>query len=142
MPLIRYNLDDVAVLTDERCGCGRSWPRIKHIIGRTREYITLLSGRRINPRSIRRVMSEEVWKNIFVIQQYQFIQESRDKILMKIVKGRDFDPDIMLRIKRRIENVCRSIHEDVDVEIIVVNCIPKDRSGKRPDIISLIERHR
>jgi phenylacetate-CoA ligase len=140
MPLIRYDLDDVAVPTDERCGCGRSWPMIKSILGRTKEFVIMPSGRRINPWLIRGVLSQEVRKNIFVISQYQIVQESRSKMLVKIVKGRDFDSNIIPRIKQGIEDVCYSMNEEVGVEVNLVDSIPKDRSGKRPDIISLIER--
>jgi phenylacetate-CoA ligase len=140
MPLIRYELDDVAVPADERCGCGRSWPMIKQIIGRSREFFILPSGRKINPTSFRKVIQREVWKNVFIIKQFQMIQESTDKILVKIVKGRDYDPKIMLKIKRGMEDVCYKMNENVNVEIIIVNKIPKESSGKRPDIISLIER--
>ena len=141
MPLIRYNLGDVAVPSDERCGCGRNWPLIKQILGRTREFLIMLSGRKINPRSIRNVISDEVWKKMFVIAQYQIIQESRDKILVKIVKGRDFNLNIIPRIKRGMDHVCHNMNEDVDTEISIVDIIPKDRSGKRQILISMVKCH-
>jgi phenylacetate-CoA ligase len=139
MPLVRYNLEDVAVPIDERCGCGRSWPLIKQIIGRTSELFTMPTGRELDPWLLNAVISKEVWKNIFVISQYQMIQESRSKILVKIVKGRDFDPDIVLKIKRGIEDVCYNMNEDVDVEINIVDVIPKDRSGKRQMFVSMMK---
>ena len=98
------------------------------------------SGRRINPWLIIGVISDEVRKNIFVIKQYQMIQESRSKMLVKIVKGRDFDPNMIPRIKQGMEDVYSNMNEDVEVEMSVVDVIPKESSGKRPEIISLTER--
>ena len=45
-----------------------------------------------------------------------------------------------LKIKRGIEDVCHNMNEDVEVEINVVDSIPKESSGKRLEIISKIER--
>jgi phenylacetate-CoA ligase len=141
MPLIRYDLDDVAVPTDEICSCGRNWPIFKHIIGKYKDFFTMPSGKRINPWPLIAVISKETRKNIFMISQYQMIQESRDKILVKIIKGRDYDPDIMSKIKRGIENECYKMNENVDVEINIVDRIPKERSGKRQVIISMVKTY-
>jgi phenylacetate-CoA ligase len=140
MPLIRYNLDDFTVPTDERCGCGRSWPVIKQIIGRMSDFFTMPSGRKITPWLLQGTISKESRKNMFLIKQYQIVQESRDKILVKIVEGRDFDPEIIPRIKRGMADVCYKINERVDVEINLVDRIPRDRTGKRREFISLLER--
>jgi phenylacetate-CoA ligase len=139
MPLIRFNLDDVAVPTDERCGCCRSWPLIKHIIGTTRDFFIMPSGRKIDPWLFNAVISKETRKNIFVISQYQIVQESRDKIVVKLVKGRDFNLNIIPRIKRGMNYVCYDLKEDIDIEISIVDIIPKDRSGKRQILISMVE---
>jgi phenylacetate-CoA ligase len=137
MPLIRYDLEDVACPTDERCGCGRSWPLIKQIIGKTIELFTMPSGRKISPVLILPIIINEARENIFVISQYQVIQESKNKIKVKIVEGKDFDPNIIPRIKQGIEDVCYNMNEDVDVEINIVDIIPKESSGKRNIILKL-----
>jgi hypothetical protein len=107
-------------------------------VGKTIDRFTMPSGRKLTPLVILPVIDIEAGKNIFIISQYQVIQKSINKILVKIVKGRDFDPNIVLRVKRGIEEVFYRIDEDVDVEINVVNSIPKESSGKRREIISLI----
>jgi phenylacetate-CoA ligase len=140
MPLIRYNLDDLAVPTHERCGCGRSWPMIKQILGRTLELFTMPSGRKINPWLFIIAIDKEVRENIFSISRYQMIQESRNKILVKLVKGRDFNPNIIPRIKQGIENECYKMNENVDAELNIVDSIPKESSGKRNIILSKLER--
>jgi phenylacetate-CoA ligase len=110
---------------------------IKQIIGRTSEFFTLPSGRKFNPWLFKALISRDSKKNIFLISQYQVIQESRNKILVKIVKGREFDPNIILKIKRGFKKLFYDLNENVEVEIIVVDSIPKERSGKRLEIISM-----
>jgi phenylacetate-CoA ligase len=141
MPLIRYNLEDVAVPTDESCECGRSWQMIKHIIGRSKEFFTMPSGRKTDPTLFRKVIQREASKNIFTIKQFQIIQEKRNRILVKIVEGRDFDSNIIPRIKQGIEDLCYSMNEDVGVEVNIVDRILKERSGKRPEVLSLFKKH-
>ncbi|MDA4127873.1 MAG: hypothetical protein OK422_00175 [Thaumarchaeota archaeon] len=48
MPLIRYDIGDVAVPEqDARCGCGSSFPRLRTIYGRRSEGLLLPDGTRI-----------------------------------------------------------------------------------------------
>ena len=44
MPLIRYATDDLAMLADGECGCGRKHTLIADFKGRVREFIVLRSG--------------------------------------------------------------------------------------------------
>ena len=44
MPLIRYATDDLAMLADGECGCGRKHTHIADFKGRVREFIVLRSG--------------------------------------------------------------------------------------------------
>ena len=68
--------------------------------------------------------------------------DEHNVLLVKIVEGRDFDSNIIPRIKQGIEDLCDSMNEDVGVEINIVDRIPKERSGKRPEILSLLKKHR
>jgi phenylacetate-CoA ligase len=49
MPLIRYELGDVAVLSDDECNCGVKLPVIGRIEGRQVDCFRLPSGRLISP---------------------------------------------------------------------------------------------
>jgi phenylacetate-CoA ligase len=44
MPLIRYRVNDCAVLAPNPCGCGRGFPVIKKIVGRTTDNFYLAGG--------------------------------------------------------------------------------------------------
>src|SRR5262249_8028755 len=48
MPLLRYQVGDVAVATDRLCPCGRGLPLLERIEGREADYVVTPSGRLIS----------------------------------------------------------------------------------------------
>jgi len=45
MPFIRYKNGDMAIYEDtDRCECGRSFPRLKELVGRTHDYLVTADG--------------------------------------------------------------------------------------------------
>jgi hypothetical protein len=60
---------------------------------------------------------------------------------VKIVKGRDFEPNIIPKIKHGIEDACYNMNEDVDVEINIVDRIPKEGSSKRQTFVSMVKNN-
>jgi phenylacetate-CoA ligase len=139
MPLIRYELGDLGSPTDEVCSCGRNWPLIKNVEGRTEDVFTLKSGRKLYPRFLRMHVKKEFMENPFCISEYQFIQEKRNKIIIRFVKGIKFDEKIITRIKDNIINACMIINENIEVEVQIVKEIPIESSGKKKRVISLIK---
>jgi len=47
MPLLRYNTEDVGVLTKKPCSCGRTFIRLKYVLGRINDFVVLPSGEKI-----------------------------------------------------------------------------------------------
>jgi phenylacetate-CoA ligase len=140
MPLIRYRIGDLGVLTDDRCPCGRSWPLLKSIEGRSNDLLVLPSGRRISWLYLQRCIfyDQEFQKNLFCISQYQIVQERRDRIVINVVKGLNFDPNLLLRIKSNIEEFFARQGEKLEVIIKLVKDIPMERTGKRRVFISKV----
>lgn len=60
-------------------------------------------------------------------------------MVLKVVKGREFDRNVITRIKENIENGCPRMGEDVAVDVQIVKEIPREGSGKRKVVISLAE---
>lgn len=133
MPFIRYNLGDIGILADydEKCPCGRNWPLIKSIEGRSDDFLTLPSGRIISPRTI------NVIEDIPGIVQYRTIQETRNRFVVQVVPGKDFSANSEGEIRRQIRLGC--LGEDVNIEIVVVNELPRERTGKLRTIISHVK---
>jgi phenylacetate-CoA ligase len=130
MPLIRYNLGDIGIPTDEECPCGRNWPLIKSIEGRSDDYLILPSGKVISPRNI------NVIEGIPGIIQYRTIQERKDRFVVLIIPDKDFSSETEKKIKEKINLGC--LGENINIEIRLVDEIPRERTGKLKTIISQI----
>jgi phenylacetate-CoA ligase len=139
MPFIRYRIGDLGVITDEKCLCGRSWPLLKSVEGRSNDFVVLPSGRKISWLYLQRCFYDpEFQKNPFCISQYQLVQERADRIIFKVVKGSNFDSNLLLRIKNNIENTFAKQGEKLEVTIQIVEEIPMERTGKRRLFISKV----
>ena len=139
-PLIRYEIGDVGIPTDEKCPCGRTWPIIKSIQGRTNDYLILSSGRKLYFIHLAFLIYEEIESNVFCISQYQIVQEKRNRIAFKVVKGKKFDPEILLRIKETLKAFFNRLGEDMEIYMQLVDEIPMERTGKRRVLISKIRQ--
>ncbi len=48
MPLIRYKIGDKAVMTDDLCSCGRTFPMLRNIVGRVSDTLRMADGTEIH----------------------------------------------------------------------------------------------
>jgi phenylacetate-CoA ligase len=133
MPLIRYKLGDIAVLSGEKCKCGRGLPLIKQIVGREDDFIILPSGRKISPRMINAI------ENISGIISYKTIQESKNRILVQLVKGNEFSDSTIPEVKKQIKLGC--LGEQIEINVKLVKEIPKSDRGKIRAIVSNLDKN-
>jgi phenylacetate-CoA ligase len=134
MPLIRYELGDIATPTDDDCACGRGWPLIRMIEGRKNDEFILPSGRVLSSRDMLEWVFPELKEHIWCLSQYQIVQESRNKIVLRVVKGRQYDDKLVQGIINKARKDLEG--EDVTLSLEIANEIPKEKSGKRRKIIS------
>ena len=69
MPLIRYKIDDIAVLTDDECPCGRGFPLIKRFEGRRIESVVSPKYTFMTPLPFYDIMSEFNNVEDFLVEQ-------------------------------------------------------------------------
>lgn len=122
MPLIRYQIGDKAIATDRRCPCGSKLPLVEKILGRDRDII-IASGGRLKPG----YLFVEVFNKNHVPGKFQVVQETRNKVTVKIVRAESYSPDHDRLIR---ENFSRLLGDEVMVEIVYVEDIPREASGK------------
>jgi len=142
MPLIRYELEDVCVLNDEQCTCGRGLPLLKNIEGRTSDLIVLPDGRILTLFSIWDLTMRALgikysdwplrWS---MIGEYRVIQEKKDQFIIEIVKGKDFTPENMYKVERAFRE---TLGKDVEIKSVIVDEIPRGKSGKHKWIVSKV----
>lgn len=130
MPLIRYEIGDIGVLTDDECSCGVSLPLMSRIEGRRVDCIRLPSGRLISPY----VLTEWI-RELDGVRQYRIIQEERDRIAVKIVRHQGFDEK---RITEWTNHFSEIVGERVTIEAEVVSSISMEREAKYRYVMSKV----
>ncbi len=130
MPLIRYRLGDVGIPSNKKCSCGRGFPLMNSVEGRTDDFLILPSGRIISPRGINAL------EYIPGITEYRTIQKEKDRFVVQVVKGKGFSQETISQIERQIKVGC--VGENVRCEVEVVKELPRERTGKLRTIVSKV----
>ena len=128
MPLIRYRVGDIAELTDETCTCGRAYPIIKGIVGRTDDSIITPSGKVVG-------RLDHIFKGAHNLVQAQIYQPEQDRIILRVVPDSTFskkDSEFVL------EKLSHRVGENIRFEIEQVPYIPRTSRGKIKSVISKV----
>ncbi len=130
MPLIRYEVGDIGIPTDELCSCGRGLPLMKSVEGRSDDFIILPSGKMISP-----IILALVMKHSHGVLEYQIVQEKLDHVTVYAVISESID-------EKDLDVVYRSIIEflnnEVSVNIKIVDKLKKGSTGKIRSVISKV----
>src|SRR5207253_564512 len=86
MPLVRYLIGDVGVLSSKRCVCGRGSVRLEAIEGREADYVVTAAGELISGISL----TENFAVLVPGVAQIQIVQEEVQRFLFRIVRAADF----------------------------------------------------
>lgn len=129
-PFIRYDTGDLAIPDSERCKCGRAFPLLKRIVGRTREVVTSPSGKLIDG-----AFFGYLFHNSKGVKQFQVVQETRNLLLIRIVKADDFQADILPYLEAKIKQFG---DPEFNIQIEFVDSIPPLSSGKMAYVISKV----
>lgn len=128
MPLIRYELGDIGVISDRQCSCGRGLPLLESLDGRSSEII------KFNNKNIYPATLSVILERIKSIKECQFIQTEKNKIKVNIVKRKEYSSKDSQEL---IEAARRLIDDEVDLEINFVDNIPRTKMGKFPFVVNL-----
>jgi phenylacetate-CoA ligase len=125
MPLIRYRLGDMVTLDDAPCRCGRQMPRIRSVEGRTTDFLVQSDGTPVHPMLLIHIMKAEGLGD--TVKQFQVVQESSDRLILRLVKGSQFRPGVPDAICSQIR---RHLGSAVRIEVEFVNRVEPEPSGK------------
>lgn len=121
-PIIRYNLEDLGIMLDDECTCRSHYPLMKLTSGRISELIYLPDGRVTSAQQVNiglTLMPD--------IKQFQVIQETINRLTVKLVKGQDFNDNTIAKVKQMFN---QRLDNEVKIEVSVVDDIPREKSGK------------
>ncbi|MEX0725818.1 MAG: hypothetical protein WEB58_23835 [Planctomycetaceae bacterium] len=123
MPILRYKVGDVGVLSYRRCPCGRGLPLLEKLEGREADYVLTPDGQLISGISL----TENFAMLVPGIEQLQIVQEQIDDIRFRIVKGADYGAASVAKVG---ELTRERFGDNVRYEIEYVDAIPQEPSGK------------
>ena len=98
LPFIRYDSEDLGIISDKTCDCGRETRLLQEVTGRVHEYVSSSDGTRIFGHIFTLIF--KTMKNIF---QFQVVQNQVDEIVISIV------PDNWLYISDIDTQIIRNI---------------------------------
>jgi phenylacetate-CoA ligase len=128
MPFIRYDVDDIAVLSNKKCTCGRNYPLLQLIEGRENEYIVSHSGELI---PIISISYSHIMKNV---KQFQFYQDVKGEVILRLVSLPSFT-------KYDAENIISNLRQelkDIKIKLEYTDIIKRNENGKFNYIIQNI----
>ena len=123
MPFVRYEVGDVGIPSDRFCECGRGLPMMEKVTGRTADFLVRKDGSLVAGVSL----IERLLTNISGIHQMQIIQNKRDSLLFRIVKGTNFSDEIAINLLRK---EFEDIFSGSSLKIEFTDSIPQETSGK------------
>ena len=126
MPLIRYELGDLAEAGTATPSCGRGLPTVRRILGRYRNLFRFRDGTAVWP-------TPAPFRTSIAIKQFQVVQTDFDHIEVLYVPESTDLPIDLAALTQRVRNVLK---QPVDVTVRAVDEIPRSRSGKYEDFIS------
>lgn len=123
MPLLRYRVEDLGVMSATKCNCGRAGPSLETIAGRTADFLKKADGTMVAGVSL----VERTLTAIPGIEQMQLIQESRNELTINLVRDSSFTPLSERRLREEISSVFGA---ELDLRLEFVDTIPQEENGK------------
>ena len=124
MPLIRYKMGDMGILSDEKCSCGRGLPILKKISGRSSDIMYTPDKKRITAGSLVLYLVDEAPG---LLGQVQIIQDKLDHLIIKATPDPAPTPEIINYQKNTVK---RLFGKKMKVSFEIVEEIPLEKSGK------------
>ena len=132
MPLIRYNIGDIATIAEGSCSCGREAPIVEKIDGRIESYIITPDGRQLG-------RLDFLFKDSRQIEEAQLIQDELDHLMVKVVRSSNYSQTDEMSLFHDLRNY---LGEEISIDIDYVSEIPRSGNGKFRQIVSKVFKDR
>ncbi|MBU0503845.1 MAG: hypothetical protein KKG43_05585 [Candidatus Omnitrophica bacterium] len=127
MPLIRYDIGDIASISGRICPCKRGLKTIDLLRGRSNEKLFY------NNKYIYSATLAQLLTRLKKIKECQFVQVSGSQLLINVILDSCAPDDTIVQFKAFLREL---IGDDIEIEVRFVDSIPRDPSGKFKFIIS------
>ncbi len=123
MPLIRYEIGDLANLEMNQCSCGRSLPLLGPIEGRLTDFLKLPSQRLVSGVALLTFVVADLRE----VRQVQFVQRDPTHVTLKVVAGHGYGAHTEEELRRRLRPY---LGEQIELTIATTDSIASEPSGK------------
>jgi phenylacetate-CoA ligase len=133
VPLIRYRIGDLATAVDDAspCPCGRAFPRIGRIEGRTQAIVHCADGTWIPGTFFAHFFKEYD----FLVRMFQIHQHRAGAFELQIVRGDQFSEE---GFRGLLAHLHRYVGQETRIEVGFVDEVPLVRTGKRSPVVSTV----
>ncbi len=135
MPFINYEIGDWAVAGGP-CSCGRGFPTLARLEGRSSEVIRTVVGRQIAASALSGFLLERCAAAV-CISEYQAVQTGHDTVVLRVVPTPAFTAEVASELQR---SFAEFLGADMRVTVEAVQAIATEPSGKRLVIKSELPR--
>lgn len=129
-PFIRYRTGDVGVLEDRACPCGRGLPLLGEVQGRDTDFVVAADGTAMHGLALIYAVREQPG-----VQRFRIVQESLRRTLVEVVPDARWSDEVSESIR---EGMRRRLGATVDVQVVPVEDIAPERSGKYRYVVSQV----
>lgn len=131
MPLIRYQLGDVATPSKEKCGCDIQLPLLEKIGGRSNDMVYTTRGEPLHS-ELFAYINRTLMERGTPLKEFKVVQRSlKDFYVMILKDGRNENATAFLE-----EILLRHVGREARINIEYVDEIPPEKSGKRRYFVS------
>lgn len=121
-PFIRYNLHDLGIYLDKKCSCGRGFPLMGILKGRTHDYAVKEDGSALSSLTI----AGNLWVLSEYMHEFTIMQEAINRFELLVVPTTAYDE----KGARLIKQAIWKDFPTADIQITLVERIDRDPSGK------------
>ncbi len=131
MPFVRYNLHDIGAFSNKACTCGRTFPLLAKILGRSDNYLVTPDGKRLSFVNLGAYL-HPLTKFVY---EFQIIQEDISKFSVFLVPNNSFNDEC----KKIIVSIINKYFPGANIDIKIVPVIKREGAGKLMTFISKVK---
>lgn len=129
-PFLRYEIGDLGIMAGEPCTCGRGFPLLGEVTGRTMDVIRTPEGHLVSG-----VYFNHTMLPMKEVQRFQVSQETVDAITMRIVPAQGYGKAVEDRLDKALRN---ALGHRIAIHFEVVDEVELSKSGKYRVIMSKV----
>jgi len=129
MPLIRYNIGDIGMVSHRECACGSYLPILEDVSGRLVDTFVTPEGARVPGVAL----TNRIIGSCTGIEKMQVVQKTPARFVIRIVKGQTFSDSDITELEESMRTFFRT---ELDLGYEYVDDIPVTKSGKSRFCIS------